>query len=120
MGLAHRFIPSANVQNMSRDDVEQDAIFLGLVGIFDPPRLESFGAVRACREAGIVVHMFVPAGEIVLIVGLRIVFSSRLTGDHAATAKAIAQEVGILASDYPPSAVVTVSLKICDSSSTDL
>ncbi|CAG83559.1 hypothetical protein B0I72DRAFT_141664 [Yarrowia lipolytica] len=60
----------------ARADVEKDLHFLGLVGIYDPPRAESAPAVAKCHEAGINVHM--------------------LTGDHPGTAKAIAQEVGII------------------------
>ncbi|CCH43076.1 Na+-exporting ATPase [Wickerhamomyces ciferrii] len=60
----------------NRDTIESDLTFLGLVGIYDPPRLESLGAVKKCHKAGINVHM--------------------LTGDHPGTARTIAQEVGIL------------------------
>lgn len=56
--------------------VESELTFLGLIGIYDPPRPESAGAVKRCHKAGINVHM--------------------LTGDHPGTARAIAQEVGIL------------------------
>ncbi|CEP64592.1 uncharacterized protein LALA0_S12e02476g [Lachancea lanzarotensis] len=59
-----------------RDFVESDLIFQGLVGIYDPPREETAGAVKKFHKAGINVHM--------------------LTGDFPGTAKAIAQEVGIL------------------------
>jgi Na+-exporting ATPase len=40
-----------------RTEVEQNLTLLGLVGIYDPPRDESKGAVRECSEAGIKVHM---------------------------------------------------------------
>lgn len=50
--------------------------FLGLIGLYDPPRVESLASVQECQRAGIVVHM--------------------LTGDHISTATAIAKEVGIL------------------------
>ncbi|PQE05204.1 calcium-transporting ATPase 3 protein [Rutstroemia sp. NJR-2017a BBW] len=59
-----------------RNDVEQDLTLLGLVGIYDPPREETKGAIRECSEAGIIVHM--------------------LTGDHPSTAQAIAKEIGII------------------------
>ena len=42
-----------------REDVEKSMCFIGLAGIYDPPRPESVHAVRACRRAGIVVHMYV-------------------------------------------------------------
>ncbi|KAF7916664.1 hypothetical protein EAE99_009557 [Botrytis elliptica] len=56
--------------------IESDLVFRGLVGLYDPPRLETAGAVSACHRSGIAVHM--------------------LTGDHPSTAKAIAFQVGIL------------------------
>ena len=63
----------------NRADVEKDINLLGLVGLYDPPRAESAGAVAECHVAGINVHM--------------------LTGDHPATARAIAQQVGIIPKD---------------------
>lgn len=66
------------IATLSRDKIEHDLTFLGLVGIYDPPRAESLPTVRKCQDAGIVVHM--------------------LTGDHPQTARAIAAEVGILPS----------------------
>jgi P-type Na+/K+ transporter len=63
---------------MDRETVENNMIFLGLIGIRDPPRPESLDAVQSCQRAGIIVHM--------------------LTGDHISTATAIATEVGILPS----------------------
>ncbi|KAK4098538.1 potassium/sodium eff [Parathielavia hyrcaniae] len=63
-------------EDTNRDEIEKDLTFLGLIGLYDPPRAESAPAVRECHEAGISVHM--------------------LTGDHPETAKAIAIEVGIL------------------------
>jgi len=56
--------------------LEQDLVFEGIVGIIDPPRPEAARAVKAARNAGIRTVM--------------------ITGDHAATAGAIARQVGIL------------------------
>ena len=64
--------PLASAQNASEDHLT----FLGLIGIHDPPRREARGAVKLCRQAGIVPIM--------------------ITGDHIATANAIAREIGIL------------------------
>src|SRR5690606_725907 len=52
---------------------------LGLVGLLDPPRAAAFAAVQECRSAGIVAVM--------------------ITGDHPATALAIALRLGIAESD---------------------
>jgi len=61
---------------------------LGLIGIYDPPRAESLGAVQECQRAGIIVHM--------------------LTGDHIITATAIAKEVGIITpSTHTRTSVIT-------------
>lgn len=61
---------------------EDDLIFLGLVLLWDPPRVEVPEAIRQARDAGIRVVM--------------------ITGDHPATALAVANEVGI-----PPGRVIT-------------
>lgn len=55
---------------------EEDLCFLGLIAMSDPPREESKGAVTLCTQAGIRTVM--------------------ITGDHPATAAAIAEEIGIL------------------------
>nr|HDO81363.1 calcium-transporting P-type ATPase, PMR1-type [Candidatus Bathyarchaeota archaeon] len=59
----------------SMEEVEDDLIFLGLIGIMDPPREEAKHSVEKCRDAGIKVVM--------------------ITGDNVWTAEAIAREVGI-------------------------
>ncbi len=56
-------------------DLEAGLTMLGLVGIADAPREEAIEAVRLCREAGIRVKM--------------------ITGDHGATARAIAARFGM-------------------------
>ncbi|QLL32177.1 hypothetical protein HG536_0C03450 [Torulaspora globosa] len=72
----------------NRSFVESELCFLGLIGIYDPPRNETAGAVKRFHNAGINVRM--------------------LTGDFPGTAKAIAQEVGILPTNlyhYPKEVV---------------
>lgn len=59
IGLASKVIPAAGIDSLTREEVEKDFVFRGLAGIFDPPRPETLGAVRACKQAGIVVHMSV-------------------------------------------------------------
>lgn len=61
---------------LSADDAERNLSLLGLVAIADPPRVESTAAIDACKRAGIRVVM--------------------ITGDHPATAGAIARELGII------------------------
>ncbi|KAF9261154.1 potassium/sodium eff [Marasmius fiardii PR-910] len=91
LSLASRRFKATQVvlQKMTRDEIESDMEFVGLVGIYDPPRKESAGAVRACKNAGIVVHM--------------------LTGDHPNTAAAIAREIGIVPLDAPKTAIMTAT-----------
>lgn len=92
IALGHRVMPldpGAKLDAAKREDIEQDLTLLGLVGIFDPPRPETVGAVRACKRAGIVVHM--------------------LTGDHITTAKAIAKAVEILPRNAPKSTFMTAA-----------
>jgi magnesium-transporting ATPase (P-type) len=55
--------------------LERGLVFLGLVGLIDPPRPEAIAAVAECRAAGIQVKM--------------------ITGDHAGTAAAIARQIGL-------------------------
>src|SRR5271165_5677305 len=61
--------------DLTTADLDMDLVFLGLVGIIDPPRPEAIEAIAACKQAGIRVKM--------------------ITGDHAGTATAIGREMGI-------------------------
>ncbi|HPJ83387.1 MAG TPA: HAD-IC family P-type ATPase [Methanothrix sp.] len=63
--------------SLEREGVETDLIFLGLVGMMDPPREEAKEAIKVCKAAGIKPVM--------------------ITGDHKLTASAIGRELGILA-----------------------
>lgn len=75
--VAHKTTPIYGESQIShRNAAESHLQFLGLVGLYDPPRAETAASVRRCQMAGITVHM--------------------LTGDHIRTAMAIASEVGIL------------------------
>ena len=58
-----------------RDALEGDLVFVGLVGMIDPPRKEVAGAVQTCAKAGMTAIM--------------------ITGDHLDTAVAIATQIGI-------------------------
>lgn len=59
IALAQRSADPDTVDEIAREDAEKDLTILALAGIFDPPRPETVGAVRACKAAGIVVHMYV-------------------------------------------------------------
>lgn len=75
--IASKTISSAEEGRVEdRAFIESELTLHGLVGLYDPPRIETLGAVQKCHGAGIAVHM--------------------LTGDHLATASAIARKVGIL------------------------
>jgi magnesium-transporting ATPase (P-type) len=63
------------------DDLERDLVLFGLLGFEDPPREGTAEAVARCRAAGIKIAM--------------------LTGDHAITAAAIADRIGLRRADDP-------------------
>jgi P-type Ca2+ transporter type 2C len=74
LGVAFRSLekPSSNGQALS---VEQNLVFIGMVGMIDPARPEVKDAVQTCKQAGIRPVM--------------------ITGDHPLTASYIAQELGM-------------------------
>ena len=71
LGIAYR-----DTASVSGDDLERDLVFCGLLGMIDPPRDEVVESVSLCKSAGIRTVM--------------------ITGDHLATAVAIAKNLGIL------------------------
>ena len=75
IAVAYKYIDSIP-KELKPEDIEKDLIFIGLVGMIDPPRPEAKDAVAVCRKAGIKPVM--------------------ITGDHVITASAIATELGIL------------------------
>ncbi len=75
LAIGYKIVESVS-DEPSSEELENDLIFLGLVGMIDPPRPEAKDAVKVCRGAGIKPVM--------------------ITGDHVVTASAIAKEIGIL------------------------
>lgn len=73
LALAYREFADHAPEN--EDELESEMIFLGLVGMMDPPRVEAQEAVETCKQVGIK--------------------SVMVTGDHQLTATAIARELGI-------------------------
>ncbi len=72
LGSAYKILPTSHVDI---DSLENDLIFIGLVGMIDPPRLEVKDSISLCRNSGIKTVM--------------------ITGDHQNTAFAIAKELNI-------------------------
>ncbi|EJT6142194.1 calcium-transporting P-type ATPase, PMR1-type [Clostridium perfringens] len=62
-------------ENIVLDSLEKDLVFIGMVGMIDPPRLEVKDSIKLCKSAGITPVM--------------------ITGDYKNTAFAIANELGI-------------------------
>jgi Ca2+-transporting ATPase len=75
LALAYKPLPHDN-NKLTVTQAEQNLVFLGLVGMHDPPRAEAAFAIATCREAGIHPVM--------------------ITGDHPQTAMAVAKEIGLL------------------------
>lgn len=72
LGLAYKPLTDLDDEK----DLERDLIFVGLVGMMDPPRKEAAEAIETCKKAGIKVVM--------------------ITGDHKDTAVAIAKELNLM------------------------
>ncbi|MGQ9641890.1 MAG: cation-translocating P-type ATPase [Candidatus Bathycorpusculaceae bacterium] len=79
LGVAFKEFKSSSTKKFDDDELESDMVFVGLMGMIDPPREEAKVAVKKCEGAGIKTVM--------------------ITGDHKLTAVAIAKELGMLKSD---------------------
>ena len=78
MACAYRYF-NTQPSKQEVDKIESDLTFIGLIGLIDPPRAEVFDAVALCKTAGITPVM--------------------ITGDHPATALAIAKRLEIAEPD---------------------
>ncbi|MFZ3070026.1 MAG: HAD-IC family P-type ATPase, partial [Anaerolineaceae bacterium] len=75
LGVAYRLVPDLP-DEINADALEKDLIFVGLIGMIDPARTEVKPALQEAATAGIRTVM--------------------ITGDYPKTAKAIAEEIGLL------------------------
>lgn len=72
LALAYKMV-SADCDQITPEQLHDGCVFCGLAELIDPPRQEVADAIRTCQEAGIEVKM--------------------ITGDHVATARAIARDL---------------------------
>jgi Ca2+-transporting ATPase len=79
LGSAYRDLDQTSANALNAEAIEHDLVFVGLSGMYDPPRKEAQEAVAKCHAAGIRVVM--------------------ITGDHPQTATAIAREIGITSNE---------------------
>jgi Ca2+-transporting ATPase len=79
LGVAYKELSDKNPASFDEEVVEKGLVFVGLLGMIDPPREEAKQANQKCQQAGIRTVM--------------------ITGDHKLTAVAIAKELGMLKSD---------------------
>jgi len=81
--LAIAFRPlEADGRDWVMEEVEKDVVFLGLIGMMDPPKEGVREAIADCREAKV-----------------RVII---MTGDHSITARAVGREIGLTGGEDPP------------------
>jgi Ca2+-transporting ATPase len=85
LGFAFRELPEA--ASTFDEKIEKDMIFVGIMGMIDPPREEVKDAIYLCKKAGIKVVM--------------------VTGDHKLTATAVAKELNLLGENETEGKVLT-------------
>jgi Ca2+-transporting ATPase len=85
LGFAYRELPET--VDACDEKIENDFVFVGIMGMIDPPREEVKDAIYTCKKAGINVVM--------------------VTGDHRLTAIAVAKALNLLGEDEEPGKVLT-------------
>ena len=85
LGFAFKELPESTVT--FDEKIEKDMIFVGIMGMIDPPREEVKDAIYLCKKAGIKVVM--------------------VTGDHRLTATAVAKELNLLGENEAEGKVLT-------------
>jgi len=85
LGFAYRELPE--MVDTFDEKIEKDFVFVGIMGMIDPPREEVKNAIYTCRKAGINVVM--------------------VTGDHKLTAVAVAKELNLLGENEEEGKVLT-------------
>ncbi len=92
LGVAYRYLDRNTLTGNITEEQEEELVWLGAVGMMDPPRAEAKNAVQLAKKAG--------------------VRSIMITGDHPTTATAIGQELGII--DATAQAVTGAQLQKTD------
>jgi len=87
LGVAFKRLNFPDDGKFDNEELESGLVFIGLLGMMDPPREEAKLAIKKCEEAGIKTVM--------------------ITGDHKLTAVAVAKELGMLKGDGDENLVLT-------------
>lgn len=76
LAFAEKEIQGSHLHTLREDELKGGFVFLGFIGMIDPPRKEVYRAIQSCHEAGIKVKI--------------------VTGDHPITAQAVGRDLGLL------------------------